>query len=418
MDNPKCHIEMFENTPGNFLALPDIDLILLKRYVGRKHIVYCFTHDEAKELLKQRAPKLPDSNVRIPKNFLQSLQAYMATAEPAEQPEPEESKGFFQTLTEYIMPASDETKPASDTRGLSPAQFKDKYSDLGWTRGQQPEDYSDEFNTVKDTLEQVLIPKDWTIMLHKGYPGVEYDNEKCIEQQVVEDIVFLPETVENKKKSKMTRRRYPMVPMSLVRPNMVHSSELKWLRDDWDGEEYNYMDNDFKRHTFTDDDTKQKQELQSQIVDLLSGIYKIHLQPEPEYQTMVLDRIMDLISKDKVLEDNICSIKALIPYSRAVSDERIPAIVVYPVYGKESAQLVLSAITKALSDIPDVGMDITPRFNHRHNSLVYWASYDGSSKRGFREKYGEEEFSRVFEGPEFAYFICDDNKCHIENIDV
>ena len=305
-----------------------------------------------------------------------------------------------------------------DTRGIEKSQFDaKKYEDLKWVAGQNPGDYSDDFNAVKSSLEGLIIPTGWSKKIHENYPGVQYDNKDCIEKQILEEVVYVPETDETKGKSKITRMRYPLVPMGVaLHPENHNGRELKWLRDDWESEEYSYRGagtDFFKQYKFSSSDTVQKKELQSQIKKLLSGVYKIHLQPEPEYQIFVLQRLFNIISNSKAVSDHICNIKAIIPYNRVVSDERIPSIVVYPAYGKESASFILSTITKAFKDVAEIGMDITPRFNHRHNQLVYWASYDGSKKRYFREQYGEDEFRKVFAEPDFAHFICEENQCHI-----
>ena len=312
----------------------------------------------------------------------------------------------------------DQPQKRADTRGIAKSQFDaNKYEDLGWVEGQKPQDYSDDFNAVKSSLEGLIIPTGWSNKIHEGYPGVQYDNKDCIEKQILEEVVYAPETDETKGKSKITRRRYPIVPIGVaLHPENHNRDELRWLRDDWESEEYSYRGagaDFFKQYKFSSSDTVQKKELQSQIKNLLSGVYKIHLQPEPEHQIFVLQRLFSIISNSKAVSDHICNIKAIIPYNRVVSDERIPSIVVYPAYGKESASFILSTITKAFKDVVEIGMDITPRFNHRHNQLVYWSSYDGTSKRRFREQYGEDEFKKVFAEPDFSHFICDGNQCHI-----
>jgi len=390
MDNPKCRLEEFENTVGNFLALDD--LILFKRYIGRGYRVYCFTYAEAKQLLQQRNPRTPDGS-KLPQNFIRALREYME-----EQPQ-------------TTVAAAATNEPLMNNRGLS---AEESYSNLGWVKGQRAEDYSVEFNAVRRSLEDLTVPAGWRTTLHTAYPGIEYLNANCIEKQNIRDTVYAPETDETKGLSLFVRRRYPMVPMSInSHPEQHNRNELKWLVDDWDTE-YKYTGNDFKSHTISPDDTIVKKELQAQIKTLLSGVYKIHLQPKPEYQIFVLQRLFQMISKDQKLSDNICEVKALIPYSRAVSSEKIAAIVIYPAYGKESALFVLATIASAFDDLAaEIGMDITPRYNHRHNQLLYWSSYDGTSKKIFMEKYGEGEFKKVFAAPDFAHFICRDNSCHL-----
>ncbi|KKL19820.1 hypothetical protein LCGC14_2461620, partial [marine sediment metagenome] len=79
MNNPKCRIESFQNTSGNFLAIPGSDLILYKRYAGT---VYCFTHAEVLKILAAKTPTIPGTKIKLPKNFMRAFKAYYHKAWP------------------------------------------------------------------------------------------------------------------------------------------------------------------------------------------------------------------------------------------------------------------------------------------------------------------------------------------------
>lgn len=132
-----------------------------------------------------------------------------------------------------------------------------------------------------------------------------------------------------------------------------------------------------------------KKKIRHDSLHLLAQEYKIHLQPKPEYQLGVIEVLMELINNDPRFRQCIDVWKAIIPYSKVVGESKIPAIVVYPVSGKECAQYILSVIIEKFSlyDAEEIGLNITPRYNYKYNSLIYWAGGSGDHKSWLPTEY-------------------------------
>lgn len=118
-------------------------------------------------------------------------------------------------------------------------------------------------------------------------------------------------------------------------------------------------------------------------IDYLGEEFKIHLMPKPEYQTSVLRELIKLLGTDKTFNANIEAWKAIIPYHQVIGELNLPSIVIYPVWGVKSAKIAISKILEHFSrfDADEIGMNHTPRFNHRHNALIYWANGSGDLKK-------------------------------------
>jgi hypothetical protein len=118
-------------------------------------------------------------------------------------------------------------------------------------------------------------------------------------------------------------------------------------------------------------------------IDFLGEEFKIHLMPKPEYQIPVLRELIKLLSNDKEFNSHVTAWKAIIPYSRVIDEMKLPSIVIYPVWGTGSAQLVISKIIEHFSvyDADVIGLNITPRFNYKYNELIYWANGAGDQKK-------------------------------------
>ena len=120
---------------------------------------------------------------------------------------------------------------------------------------------------------------------------------------------------------------------------------------------------------------------------------KLHLEPRPEFQLWCLREVLLLLSQEKY-NSLVAGIKAILPYSLCKSAKRMPSIIVYPVAGQKAAQILLDTIYQHFGPYGteekecNIGMGITPRFNHRitGNDLVYWAAGDGSTKNKLFEK--------------------------------
>lgn len=125
-----------------------------------------------------------------------------------------------------------------------------------------------------------------------------------------------------------------------------------------------------------------KEKIRNDSFHLLAQEYKIHLQPKPEYQLGVISILIELIENNIEFCQCISAWKAIIPYSQVVGDLKLPAIVIYPVSGKRCAEYVISVIIEKfkLYDVEEIGLNITPRYNYRYNSLIYWAGGSGDHK--------------------------------------
>lgn len=119
--------------------------------------------------------------------------------------------------------------------------------------------------------------------------------------------------------------------------------------------------------------------------DTLSLEYKIHLMPKPEYSLFILDKLLDVISKDRSLQETVSTIKIL-------NDEHkkrrqiMPTIVVYTQLGKDNAQRALDKLFVSLHEYAEVvGSDDFPRYNQKVDPLIYYANGGGDFKNSFLE---------------------------------
>ena len=157
---------------------------------------------------------------------------------------------------------------------------------------------------------------------------------------------------------------------------------------------------------FHDDQRRISDELKEKIkqdsIDYLGQEYKIHLQPKPEYQIAVISNLISLISSDENLLSCLEAWKAIIPYNRVISHDKLPAIVIYPVKGKECAQYVLNKIINHFSmyDVKNIGLNITPRYNAKYNELIYWSNGSGDHKKNLSHKYFTSKKKIFYKGHE------------------
>ncbi len=122
---------------------------------------------------------------------------------------------------------------------------------------------------------------------------------------------------------------------------------------------------------------------------VLSLEYKIHLMPKPEYVQGVTRRLCEHLRDDEEFNEATAGFKIKLDPEVQFGDQILPMMVVYPMLGKDNAQLVLERVFHAFPEHERMGMNITPRDNRRINSLVYWAQSGGDLKkkyRGFRGK--------------------------------
>ena len=133
-------------------------------------------------------------------------------------------------------------------------------------------------------------------------------------------------------------------------------------------------------------DEKEIEDIRREAYDYKTKIYKIHLQPKPQYQLKVLNVILSLILNDDMFANYVNYVKAVIPYSRVVDqDQLIPAIVLYiypSLIAEESTHYVLDLILDSLRDYDHnkIGLGIRPRFNYEISPLIYYTNGDGDDK--------------------------------------
>lgn len=121
------------------------------------------------------------------------------------------------------------------------------------------------------------------------------------------------------------------------------------------------------------------------VMKVLVQDYKIHLMPKGD-MAVDLIALIELIRDDKELQKSINSFKLK---NRFNDDEMIiagtegkevmPKIVIYCASGKEQAQTALNKIYDAFKDRE--GLDVTPRFNQKITSYIYYAQGNGDDKK-------------------------------------
>lgn len=108
--------------------------------------------------------------------------------------------------------------------------------------------------------------------------------------------------------------------------------------------------------------------------------FKIHLQPKAEYQIWTIREMLKIFADPKI-NKYVSAWKTIIPYDRVFDEQLLlPAIVIYPTYGRESASVIIKALISHFGQFQDVGLNITPRFNFKVNSLIYWSGGNGDDK--------------------------------------
>ena len=112
-----------------------------------------------------------------------------------------------------------------------------------------------------------------------------------------------------------------------------------------------------------------------------SAHYKIHIQPKEKYLLWTLYKVMEILNDS----EHCYAFKCNIIYDRSIGIDvcsNIPIIIIYCVKGEDSYNILLNQIITAFSDInkDEIGLNCTPRFNTKHNSLIYSAQGDGDLK--------------------------------------
>ncbi len=107
--------------------------------------------------------------------------------------------------------------------------------------------------------------------------------------------------------------------------------------------------------------------------------YKIHLMPKKEDVVTIIMNILYYAQKDSEFGALIDTIKFKYNQNRLMYNNQIlPLIVIYPAKGQGAAQKLLTRLVEIFKGVE--GRNITPRFNRKVNSLIYYAQGDGDDK--------------------------------------
>ena len=130
--------------------------------------------------------------------------------------------------------------------------------------------------------------------------------------------------------------------------------------------------------------------------EIMKCIYKIHLQPKPEYQYWVFYRLLSLLNNNTDCD----AMKINILYDRVYDSNKLPVIVIYSMLGKNNFDRLLKAIISHFSGVDHdlVGLNITPRYNTRVSSLIYFSQGNGDDKEylkalGVLDKYYNKDLN-------------------------
>jgi ankyrin repeat protein len=135
--------------------------------------------------------------------------------------------------------------------------------------------------------------------------------------------------------------------------------------------------------------------------------YKIHLMPKNESDLMaIIENLLNELKDNSDLQNSLHDFK-FHPIDFSVSKEDIkkqllskegtlPIIVIYPGIGKNNAQFVLDTIYKLFGHLE--GLDITPRYNKKVTSLIYYAQGDSLQKSNNERDYMPD---KIFFRPDY-----------------
>lgn len=112
----------------------------------------------------------------------------------------------------------------------------------------------------------------------------------------------------------------------------------------------------------------------------LAAHYKIHLMPNNEDIVPIIEGLLQGLVDDAGLQKAISHFKIREKTDQIGGEDGLcfPIFVLYLNAGKESAQYALNAIYGLFKDMK--GRDITPRYNEKITSLIYYAQGDGDYK--------------------------------------
>ncbi len=134
-------------------------------------------------------------------------------------------------------------------------------------------------------------------------------------------------------------------------------------------------------------EAKKVEQLIKENFDKICQEYKIHLQPKKEHIVFIFDELAKLVAQDEDLRKSIFEFKACIQ-DKLIYDkngEILPEIVIYPRFGRENFEKVLKTITQLFEGFEKYGNNLTPRFNHKINDLIFVAQSGGDVKGDFKK---------------------------------
>lgn len=139
----------------------------------------------------------------------------------------------------------------------------------------------------------------------------------------------------------------------------------------------------------------------------LAGVYKIHLMPFDEDIVPIMTALLRCLARDVKLQHAVSYFKVRAHTDQIMlGDSYLPIVVIYPHAQKNAAQYVLNSLYALFKDTK--GQDITPRFNKRITSLLYYAQGDGEFKIDHLAHYYENDrihYRPDFEGEMKNYYL-------------
>ena len=148
------------------------------------------------------------------------------------------------------------------------------------------------------------------------------------------------------------------------------------------------------------------------IKEDLVGLYKIHLMPKNSNDFMIiLEQLLKALGRNPALQKAVNTLKVISGFDFEGNPEMLkkklleqhgnevpPIIVIAPSLGKENAQFVLDTVYDLFKNIE--GLDLTPRFNEKITSLIYYAQGNGDDKIS-REEYFDKNNGKIFYKSDF-----------------
>ncbi len=154
--------------------------------------------------------------------------------------------------------------------------------------------------------------------------------------------------------------------------------------------------------------SKKNSDLQA-LRTLLAANYKIHLMPFDEDIVPVMATLLAQIKQDAKLQQSISyfKIRAYTDQIKRDSDNTyLPIFVIYTHGSKEAAQYTLDSVYALFKN--QRGLEITPRYNQKITSLIYYAQGDGDFKKDQFADYYEQDrihYRADFEGEKKDYYL-------------